>query len=266
MEDQRVTSRDRYRELVAALRYPARRVVVFGMHVHVAVGGGAKALQVMEGMLPDLPLLLALSTSSPFLAGEETGLASTRIVLGQAMPRTGLPPVFESFEEYASTLERLRVAGAMPDSTHVWWDVRLHPKFGTIEVRIMDVQPGVEDSAAIAGLVQALVRHHGKAYDRGSGIARANRLIVAENRWLAIRHGLRAPLVHDGQKNARALVHELLDRVAGDAAAMGGDWALAQIVDLLERGSSAERQVRSFRKGAALHEILGELSHETAAA
>ncbi len=267
LEEQRVTVRDRYRELVAALRYPAHQVVVFGMHVHVAVGGAAKALQVIEGVLPHLPLLLALSASSPFLAGEETGLASTRVVLGQTMPRTGLPPLFESYEEYLATLEQLRRAGAMADSSYAWWDARLNPRFGTIEVRIMDSQPRVEDSAAIAGLVQALVRHYGKAYDRGIGIRRANRLIVAENRWLTIRHGLRAPLIREGggDAGARVLAGELLDRVAEDAAAADGDWVLRRIEGLLERGSSAERQVRSFRKGASLREILTELADETAA-
>ena len=221
----------------------------------------------IEGLIPELPLLLALSTSSPFLAGEETGLASTRIVLGQAMPRTGLPPPFASYEEYASSLERLRLAGAMADPTYVWWDVRLHPRFGTIEVRIMDVQPRVEDSAAIAGLIQAIVRHYGKAYDRGAGIATANRFVVAENRWLAARHGLRAPLVHDGVEpvGARALLSDLLDRVATDAAALGAEWALEQIADLVERGSSAERQVRLFRRGAALPGIVRGLADETAA-
>jgi carboxylate-amine ligase len=267
MEDQRVTARDRYREMIAALRYPAHRVVVFGMHVHVAVGGGQKALQVIEALLPELPLLLALSTSSPFLAGEETGLASTRHVLGNAMPRTGLPPAFDSYEDYAMSLERLRGAGAMADSTFAWWDVRLHPTFGTIEVRIMDVQPLVEDAAAIAGLVQALVRHHGKAYDRGAGYPRANRLIVGENRWLAARHGLRAPLVHEGDApvGARVLVRSLLDRVADDATALAGDWAIAQVADLLERGSSAERQVKSYRGSLDLRHVLAELAEETAA-
>ena len=265
MEEQRVTARDRYREMVAALRFPARRVVVFGMHVHVAVGGGQKALQVIEALLPDLPILLALSTSSPFLDGEETGLASTRNVLGNAMPRTGLPPSFDTYDDYQASLERLRVAGAMADSTYAWWDVWLHPKFGTVELRIMDVQPVVEDSAAIGGLVQALVRHYGKAYDRGAGFPRADRMIVAENRWLAARHGLRAPLVHRGEEpvTARTLVHELLGRVADDATALSADWALAQVADVVDRGSSAERQLRSYRRSDDLTCVLSELADET---
>jgi carboxylate-amine ligase len=268
VEDQRITARDRYREMVAALRYPARHVVTFGMHVHVAVGGGPKALQVLEAILPDLPLLLALSTSSPFLHGEETGLASTRLVLGQAMPRTGLPPPFESYDDYLGSLSRLQRAGALADSTFCWWDARLHPTFGTIEIRIMDVQPCVEDSAAIAGLVQALVRSYGKRYDRGGGFPRANRLVVAENRWLAARHGLRAPLVHDGEDAvpARELVGTLLERVEADASTLGAAWALEHVSALTGRGSSAERQLRLHRGGAVLPDVVRELCAETSGA
>ena len=265
MEEQRVTPRDRYREMVAALRFPARRVVVFGMHVHVAVGGGQKALQVIEALLPDLPILLALSTSSPFLDGEETGLASTRNVLGNAMPRTGRPPSFDTYDDYQASLERLRVAGAMADSTYAWWDVRLHPKFGTVELRIMDVQPVVEDSAAIGGLVQALVRHYGKAYDRGAGFPRADRMIVAENRWLAARHGLRAPLVHRGEEPVTPLTrsstsYSVASRTTRPPSA---DWALAQVADVVDRGSSAERQLRELPALGRSHCVLSELADET---
>jgi carboxylate-amine ligase len=265
MQEQLITARDRYRELVAALRFPARRVVCFGMHVHVSVGGAVKGLELIEALLPDLPLLLALAASSPFLEGEETGLASTRLILGQAMPRTGLPPAFESYEDYASSLSRLRRAGAVPDSTHLWWDVRLHPAFGTIEVRIMDVQPSVEDSAALAGLIQALVRHYGRLYDRGAGFPRANRLVVAENRWLAARHGVRAPLVADDDEvaPARALAERLLERIEDDAAAVGAGQALERIADLTQRGSSAERQLRDHRHGKSLEEILAGVVGET---
>ena len=266
LEEQLITARDRYREMVAAMRYPARRIVVFGMHAHVSIGGASKALAVIEALLPDLPVVLALSTSSPFLAGEETGLASTRLVLGQGMPRTGLPPAFESYEEYAVSLEQLRLAGALEDPTQIWWDVRLHPAFGTIEVRIMDAQPSVEDTAGIAGLVHALVRHYGKRYDRGEGFPRANRLLVGENRWLATRHGLRARFVHGGLEtvSARRLLVDLLDRVTDDAAAVGASGSLERVARMLDRGSSAERQIRAVRRGADLPELVRELVDESA--
>ena len=221
----------------------------------------------MEAMLPELPLLLALSASSPFLAGDETGLASTRIVLGQTMPRTGLPPAFESYDAYLGSLEQLQRAGALEDSTYLWWDARLHPRFGTIEVRIMDVQPSVVDAGAIAGLVQALIRNLGKRYDRGEGFPRTNRFIVGENRWLAARYGLRARLVDTGEgaRSARDLVLDLVDRLADDAGPLGAGWALERIAGVAEQGSSAERQLARYRRGTTLDDIVSGLVTETAA-
>jgi carboxylate-amine ligase len=267
-EEQPITPAHRYREMVAALRYPARRTLCYAMHVHVAVGGADKALQIIEALLAELPLLLALSTSSPFWDGEETGLASTRLIVLQTMPRTGLPPVFESWREFESTLAALRRAGAIADPTYLWWDVRPQPRFGTVEVRIMDVQPRVDDSAALAGLVQALVRHHGKSYDRGEGFAKANRLVVGENRWLAARHGLRARLVTGAEQavGARTLIEALLDRIADDAAALGCEWALERVESIAAEGTSADRQLRLLRHGHSLTDILRGLVEETARA
>jgi carboxylate-amine ligase len=266
-EHQTITSGDRYRELLYALRFAARRTLCFGVHVHVSVGGSEKAIQVAEAILDDLPLLLALSTSSPFYAGEETGLASTRLLVLQNMPRVGIPPSFESYRDFQTAVARLTRAGAITDYTYLWWDVRPHPRLGTIEIRIMDVQPHARDSAALAGLVQAVVRHHGKLYDRGEGFAKVNRLIAGENRWLAMRHGLRARLVTDADEpaGARDLIVRLLDRVEPDAAALGNEWVLDRISQILAEGTSADRQLRMLRDGRPLEEILRELVSETAA-
>ena len=263
--EQAITSRPRYRELVAALDYAARRELCCGMHVHVAVGGADKALRVIEALLDDLPLLLALSASSPFWRGAATGLRSTRTIVFQSMPRSGLPPAFPDYETFADTLERLSSAGAVADHSFLWWDVRPHPRFGTVELRALDVQPDVIDSAAIAGVVQALVRHYGRRFDRGERFTDANRLVVGENRWLAARHGLAAPLVTatGSAVQARQLLGDLLDRIAADADAVGATWALEHVAGLAARGSSADRQLREHRAGADLEAILQTLADIT---
>lgn len=265
-EDQPITTAPRPREILAALRFAARRTLCFGMHVHVGVGGSEKAFQILEALIGDLPLLLGLSASSPFYAGEETGLASTRTVILSNMPRTGIPPIFHSYREYESTLDRLSRAGAVPDYTYLWWDVRTQPRFGTVEVRIMDVQPSATDSAALGGLVQSLVRHYGKLHDRGAGFAKADRLIANENRWLASRYGLRARLVCDTDDavGARELITDLLDRVEDDAAALGNEWALERVAAMAAEGTSSDRQLRLLRSGKRVDEILRELVEETA--
>ena len=249
-EFQPFTVRDRYRELAAALRYPLRREACFGMHVHVAVADPDKALSVIEGMLGDLPLLLALSTSSPFWRGEPTGLHSTRTVVFQSLPRSGLPPVFECYEDYARAVEQLIRAGAFSDHSYLWWDVRPHPRFGTLEVRILDVQPSASDSVALAGLVQALVRHYGRRYDQGERFPLADRFVVGENRWLAARHGLHAHFVDprsDTHVTARRSVEQLLERVADDATALGAAGALDRLAAMNAAGTSADRQLASTR-------------------
>jgi carboxylate-amine ligase len=265
-EFQPFTVRDRYRELAAALRYPLRREACFGMHVHVAVGHPDKALSVIEAMLPDLPLLLALSTSSPFWRGEPTGLHSTRTIVFQSLPRSGLPPVFECYEDYARAVERLMRAQALPDHSYLWWDVRPHPRFGTVEVRILDAQPFAGDSAALAGLVQALVRHYGRRYDQGERFADADRFVVGENRWLAARHGLHAHLVDlrsDSHVPARRAVEALLDRIADDATALDAAGALDRVAVIEAAGTSADRQLALRRDGASLRTIVESLVAET---
>jgi carboxylate-amine ligase len=267
-ESQPYTVCDRYRELAAALRYPLRREACFGMHVHVAVGHPDKALRVIEAVLWDLPLLLAVSASSPFWRGEPTGLHSTRTVVFQSLPRSGLPPAFGCYDEFARGVERLRRAGALPDHSYLWWDVRPHPRFGTVEVRILDTQPRVADSVALAGVVQALVRHYGRCYDRGERFADADRLIVAENRWLAARHGLHAPMIDAGSHTsvpARRMVEQLLDRVADDAAVLDATEALDRVAALIREGTSADRQLALHRGGASLHGIVQSLVDETRA-
>jgi carboxylate-amine ligase len=266
-EEQPITQRDRYRELVADLRYPVRRELCFGLHVHVSVGGADKAIAVMEAILPELPVLLALSASSPFWRGDESGLQSTRTVVFQSLPRTGLPPAFPDYEAFALALDQLAAANAVRDHSFVWWDVRPHPGFGTIEVRLMDAQPRLLDSAALAGLVQALVRHHGRAFDHGQRWAPADRFVVSENRWQAARYGLRARLAaHERGSEPvplRAAVRRLLERVADDAAALGGSWLLDRVSALVADGTSADRQLRRFRERHELADVVQLLGAES---
>jgi carboxylate-amine ligase len=265
-ESQPLSVSDRYRELAAALRYPLRREACFGMHVHVAVGSADKAVRVIEALLGELPLLLALSTSSPFWRGDPTGLHSTRTVVFQSLPRSGLPPSFVSYEDYADGVERLVGAGALADHSYLWWDVRPHPRFGTIEVRVLDVQPRAADSAALAGVVQALVRHYGRRYDDGERFPDADRFLVAENRWLAARHGLHAPLVDAASLAsvpARRMVEQMLDRLVDDAAALEASDALDRVATIVREGTSADRQLRLARGGASLQAIVRSLVEET---
>src|SRR5213083_2672848 len=165
-EAQRITAKDRYRALVDQMQYIARRELIFGMHVHVAVDDPEKAIQVVNGLIAHLPELVALSASSPFWRGEPTGLRSSRHMIFAAFPRSGPPPRFRDYADYAQVVGQLEKTGCIADYTHIWWDIRLHPRFGTIEVRVMDAITRLEETVALTAYVQALVKHYSDEYDR----------------------------------------------------------------------------------------------------
>jgi carboxylate-amine ligase len=209
-EEQEIAPDQRYREFVEYAGISALRQGVNGLHVHVGMPSADACMRALEGILPWLPLVLALSANSPYLADEETGLASNRAEILAQLPRHGAPPAFRSFEDWERFIERFVRLGLADDYTRFWWDVRPHPKFGTLEIRMPDQPTSVDVSGAFAALIQALciaaVGGESAPYDP------AARGLYAQNRWAALRFGPRAELVHpDGER--LVTVPELLDEV-----------------------------------------------------
>jgi glutamate---cysteine ligase / carboxylate-amine ligase len=205
-EEQAITDDEGYRRFVDYAGSSARRQYCSGLHVHVGVASPEACLAALEAVLPWLPLVLALSANSPYVAGRETGLASARAEILGLLPRSGAPPIFASYTEWEEFAERLLRLGLADEYTRIWWDVRPHPRFGTLEVRMPDQPTRLEASAALAALTHALVRSAdgGGPTDRGA---------YAENRWAALRFGRAARLIHpDGRR--LATVDELLDELA----------------------------------------------------
>jgi glutamate---cysteine ligase / carboxylate-amine ligase len=269
-ERQRITARDRYRNLVDQLQYIARRELIFGMHVHVAVDDPDKAVQVVNGLLPQMAPLLALSASSPFWRGEPTGLASSRQTVFAAFPRSGPPPRFRDYRDYAEVVGQLEKTGCIADYTHIWWDIRLHPKWGTVEVRICDAVTRVEDAVAIAAYCQALVKLLCEQYERGETIPSYHRILTAENKWLAARYGLEAPIMDlaTGRRNRIAvaqLVRRTLREVAPHARELGAERELDGIREILARGNGADRQLRVFNTNRDIVEVAREIADATEA-
>jgi len=210
-QDTKISDGHRYRFLYGSMRELARREPTFALHVHVAVPDPESAVLAFNRLRSHLPLLLALSANSPFWQGRETGLASARTPLFQAFPRVGIPRAFVDYDDYVSTIDLLLRCEAFPEPTFLWWDVRLQPRFGTIEVRIMDAQSTVADSAALTALVQCLVRLEAT---EGSGADPAIDLpeVLAENRFLAARDGTEASLI-DARLGRRSPVADVLESV-----------------------------------------------------
>ena len=170
----------------------ARQEIIFGIHVHVGVDDPDKAIHVTNGMRVHLPLLLALSANSPFWRGDSTGLDSTRTPIFRAFPRVGIPPRYDDFADWARRIEFMMESKVIGDYTYLWYDVRPHPNFGTVEVRVMDSQTRVEHTLALAALVQAMVKELAEHYEAGKELSRYPYEMLDENKWLAARHGLGA--------------------------------------------------------------------------
>jgi len=267
-ERQRITARDRYRHLVDQLQYVARRELIFGMHVHVAVDDPEKAVQVVNGMLVHLPSLLALSASSPFWRGEPTGLSSSRQMVFAAFPRSGPPPRFRDYNDYAEVVGQLEKTGCIADYTHIWWDIRLHPRLGTIEIRICDAVTRVEDAVALAAFCQALVKFYCERYEAGKEIPSYHRILTSENKWLAARYGLEAPVIDlaTGRRN-RVPVAQLVRRTLRDiephARELGSERELEGVRAIIGRGNSAERQLRIWNANRDIVEVAREIAEAT---
>jgi carboxylate-amine ligase len=267
-ERQRITARDRYRNLVDQLQYVARRELIFGLHVHVAVDDPDKAIQVVNGLLPHLAPLLALSASSPFWRGEPTGLSSSRQMIFAAFPRSGPPPRFRSYADYAEVVGQLEKTGCIADYTHIWWDIRPHPRLGTVEVRICDSVTHVEDAVAIAAYCQALVKFLCERYTAGEEIPTYHRILTTENKWLAARYGLEAPVMDlaTGKRNripVAQLVRRTLKELEPHARELGGERELEGVRDILARGNGSDRQLRVFNANRDIVEVVREIANAT---
>ncbi len=244
--DQAHTDKERYNELARSMQVVAKRMVICGMHVHIGIENEELRIELFNQLAYFLPHLLALSTSSPFWRGRHTGLKSYRLAVFNELPRTGLPPGFESNFDYRHTVEVLTRAGAIEDATKIWWDLRPSDRFPTLEMRITDVCPSLDDAVAIAALYRCLCRMLYRLRSANQSWRRYSRFLIAENRWQAQRHGTAAGLIDFGRNETlpfEALAEELVGLVREDAIHFGCEAELEHIREIAARGTSAEKQL-----------------------
>jgi carboxylate-amine ligase len=265
-EHQEVTDRPRYVDLIEAMRWVAERELIFGLHIHVGLDSPDKAIACANAARTFLPELLALSANSPFWQGRKTGLSSTRIKVFDSFPRSGLPPSFASFEEFELLIERGVKTNSFEDYTYIWWDLRPHPKLGTIEIRICDAQTRIASMAPIVALAQSIVATIASDFDDGRPLPVQPVTLVGENKWRAARYGLGAQLIdlsNDTERSAPEAVRALADWCAPAARRLGCMSELEQIEALLERGSGADEQVRIYEETETLLAVAQWLAEET---
>jgi carboxylate-amine ligase len=261
-EDQRIVARPRYRELVTALRFVARQELIFGMHVHVGLDDPDKAIHVANGMRVHLAVLLALSANSPFWRADVTGLQSSRIPIFRAFPRVGIPPHYRDWADYEREIAFMVASGVMEDFTWLWYDVRPHPDFGTVEIRVCDSQTRLEHTLALAALIQAMVKELAEHYESGGRLAVYPWQMLDENKWLAARHGLDGELVDlpsSDRVGTRELARRLVDRLREHAQDLGSADELEAIEDLVAHGNGAARQLVVYEANHDLREVMAEI-------
>ncbi|MGI9393372.1 MAG: carboxylate-amine ligase [Boseongicola sp.] len=248
-KDQHHTDKDRYNELERALGGVARRLLICGMHVHVGISDSDVRIDLMNQMIYFLPHLLALSTSSPYWQGQDTELSSYRLTVFDNLPRTGLPPRFDSWGEYERTVDILTDLKIIEDSTKIWWDLRPSHRYPTIESRICDVSPRLEDALTIAALTQCIARMLWRLSRSNQRWRIYDRFLVGENRWRAQRFGAAEGLIDFGQHqivSMHDLIEELLELIEEDAKHLGCTDSVLRARDIVSGGTSSDRQRRIY--------------------
>jgi glutamate---cysteine ligase / carboxylate-amine ligase len=263
---QDITDGERYKVIVEDLQDVARANLIFGLHVHVGIKDRDVAMALANQVRYFLPHILALSTSSPFWLGRDSGLKSIRSEIFKRFPRTGIPGTFDSYAQFQKYVDLLVKTGCMDNAKKIWWDVRAHPFFDTVEVRVCDMTTRLDDTVAITALIQALMGKLYLLYRRNLGFREYRRELIEENKWRAVRYGLDGSLIDFGkmeQVPVRALIGELLDFCEETSEIFGSQHELERIRRILKEGTSADRQLAVFAKTQSYEAVVDDLIEQS---
>ncbi|QUV84155.1 carboxylate-amine ligase [Chloracidobacterium aggregatum] len=266
-KDQEITPNERYFQLIEEMQQLARALSIYGLHVHVGIENRDDAIHIMNAARYFLPHILALTTSSPFWIGRNTGLKSYRSEVFKQFPRTGIPDYFGSSSEFDNYVKLLIKTGCIDNGKKIWWDLRPHPVFPTLEFRICDLPAKVDEVIAIAALFQAVVAKLYKLLRQNMGFRLYRRMLIEENKWRAVRYGLDGKLLDLGKQAevpVRSLILELLEFVDDVVDELGSRSELEYVHTILREGTSADRQLRIFQEtNGDLHAVVDNLIAET---
>jgi carboxylate-amine ligase len=264
--DQLITEGDRYKQIVQDMQLLARANLIFGLHVHVGIPNRESAIQVMNQARYFLPHIYALSTNSPFWVGHDTGLKGYRLKVFERFPRTGIPDAFESLSEYEDFCKLLVKTGCIDNPKKIWWDIRLHPFFDTLEMRVCDAQSRVDDTLAIAALIQAVIAKLYKLLKYNTTFRVYRRRLLDENRWRASRYGIEGKLIDFGRETeveTRSLINELLEFVSTEVGELGSKREMAHIERIMREGTGADRQLEVFKRTNDMKAVVDQIVAET---
>lgn len=265
-EMSQITPNERYHLLIEEMQHVARSLLIFGLHVHVGIDDKDASIHLMNAARYFLPHVLALSTSSPFWVGRNTGLKSYRSEIFKKFPRTDIPDYFSSRGEFENYVNLLIRTGCIDNAKKIWWDVRPHPFFPTLEFRICDLPSRVEEVVAIAALFQAIIAKLYKLYRQNMGFRLYRRALIQENKWRAVRYGLQGKLIDFGKSAevpVRDLILELLEFIDDVVDELGSRKEIEYVHTILENGTSADRQLRIYEETGDLNAVVDNLMRET---
>ena len=264
--DQQITADERYATIVNDMQQIARANLIFGLHVHVGIPDREEAIDVMNQARYFLPHLYALSVNSPFWLGQNTGLKAYRQMIFERFPRTGIPDAFNSLSEYDDYLKLLVSTNCIDNAKKIWWDIRLHPFFNTIEFRICDAQSRVDDTIALAALMQAIVVKLHKLRCENVTFRMYPRRLIDENRWRAARYGLDGKLIDFGRQcemDERELLHEMLEFIGPEIDELGSKRELAHIERIIREGTGADRQIAAWERTGDIKAVVDQIVTDT---
>ena len=264
--DQLITEGERYREIVEDMQQLARANLIFGLHVHVGIPDRETAIHVMNQARYFLPHIYALSVNSPFWVGQNTGLKGYRLKVFERFPRTGIPDAFESLSEYEDYCKLLVKTGCVDNAKKIWWDIRLHPFFDTLEVRVCDAQSRVDDTLAIAALIQAMIAKLHKFQWQNMSFRIYRRRLIDENRWRASRYGIDGKLIDFGKEaevDTRRLINELLEFISTEVNDLGSKNEMAHVERIMREGTGADRQLVAWEHTHDMKSVVDQIVAET---
>ena len=264
--DQLITQGERYQEIVKDMQQLARANLIFGLHVHVGIPDRETAIHVMNQARYFLPHIYALSVNSPFWVGQNTGLKGYRLKVFERFPRTGIPDAFESLSEYEDYCKLLVKTGCVDNAKKIWWDIRLHPFFDTLEVRVCDAQSRVDDTLAIAALIQAIIAKLHKLQWQNMSFRIYRRRLIDENRWRASRYGIDGKLIDFGKETeveTRGLLNELLEFISTEVNELGSKNEMAHVERIMREGTGADRQMVAWEHTRNMKGVVDQIVAET---
>ena len=264
--DQLITEGERYLEIVKDMQQLARANLIFGLHVHVGIPERETAIHVMNQARYFLPHIYALSVNSPFWVGQNTGLKGYRLKVFERFPRTGIPDAFESLSEYEDYCKLLVKTGCVDNAKKIWWDIRLHPFFDTLEVRVCDAQSRVDDTLAIAALIQAVIAKLHKLQWQNMSFRIYRRRLIDENRWRASRYGIDGKLIDFGKETeveTRGLLNELLEFISTEVNELGSKNEMAHVERIMREGTGADRQLVAWEHTQDMKAVVDQIIDET---